>query len=69
MIVKVLLLPFWVLQKTFGLIFTCIKLITALGSGIFRFTLGRVVGTIIGALAGALLGGKHVGIKIFPKKR
>jgi len=67
--VKLLLFPFWVVQRVIGIIVTCFKLVAALGTGVCRFTFSRVLGTIMGALVGALLGRKHIGIRIFPKKR
>ena len=66
---KLLLLPFWLLKKAGGIVVTLLKISTALVTGLCRFTVSRVIGSLIGGLAGALFGSKHVGIKIFPKKK
>ena len=69
MLFKILVLPFWVAKKAVGLVGKILKIGISAILGIFHFTGGRVAGAIFGALAGAFLGRKHVGIKIFSKKR
>jgi hypothetical protein len=69
MIKKIILLPFSILRMLLGVGLRCIGLLTGAIMGMFHFVFGRIFGSIFGALAGLLLGGKHVGIRVFPRHK
>lgn len=57
MIEKIILLPFWLLRKGFGLGFFAARLIFGTGAGAVRFVFARRLGTIV-LVALAFLAGK-----------
>jgi hypothetical protein len=68
MLGKLITLPLWIIQKSFGLIFGIVRLVFALVGGIIRFVFARSLGAVIGGLIGFFLGKNHVGIKFGKKK-
>lgn len=69
MLRKTLLLPFWALSNVLKIIVTLIKLIFTIGFGTIRFIASHLFGTVFGALIGFFLGKKHVGVKVFTRKK
>ncbi|MDG5815528.1 hypothetical protein QA601_10585 [Chitinispirillales bacterium ANBcel5] len=69
MICKILSLPFWLLSKVLGTFSSVLKLILSLLGKIVAFAFNRGTGTVFGALIGLILGRKHVGIKLFNRKK
>lgn len=66
---KIIMLPLWLIQKGFGLIFGIIRLIFALIFGVIRFAFSRTLGAIIGGIIGFFMGRNHVGIKLWKHKK
>lgn len=69
MLRKTLQLPFWALSNVLKIIVTLIKLIFTIGFGTVRFISSHIFGTAFGALIGFFLGKKHLGIKVFTRKK
>ena len=69
MIGKIILLPFRLVSGILGLVLSLVKMVFALGFGTFRLIVNRVFGTLFGALIGFFLGKKHIGVRLFPKKK
>lgn len=69
MIRKTLYLPFLLISAIIKLIVKVIQLILSFGFGTFRLVINRLFGTFFGALIGFFLGRKHIGIKLFNKKK
>lgn len=69
MVGKVLLLPFALVKGIVGLVAGVLGFVVRGVAGTLKFVLNHVVGTLFGAVIGFLLGRKHVGIKLFPKRR
>jgi hypothetical protein len=57
MIEKIILLPFWVLRKAFGLVFFAARMVFGTGAGAVRFVFARRLGTLV-LVALAFLAGK-----------
>jgi hypothetical protein len=58
MLWTLLMLPFRLLRKAACAVLFIVKIVMAIGAGIFRFIFGRRVGTIIAAVGIFLLGKK-----------
>lgn len=69
MIGKVILLPFWIVKKTLSLVFGVAKLVVGTITGAVGFVFRHVLGTVFGALIGLFFGSKHIGLRIFPKRK
>lgn len=69
MLVKLIMLPFWIISRLSGLLFGSVKLFLVFFTGITMLVFNHLIGTVFGALVGLLLGKEHVGIKLFPHRR
>ncbi|MDD5675185.1 MAG: hypothetical protein PHC61_13535 [Chitinivibrionales bacterium] len=67
MLGKLFMLPVWIIQKGFGLIFLIVRAIIGLVGFIVRFLFSRTIGAIIGGLIGFFVGKNHVGVKWWKK--
>jgi hypothetical protein len=60
MIVKIIMLPFWLLKKGVGTVFGILRLVLGVGAGAVRFLFGRRVGTVLVLVAAFFLGKKYL---------
>jgi len=66
MIGRIIMFPFWVVQKILGSGFAIVKIFFGVLFGILRFLFSRTAGVAIGLVAGLFLGNRHVKVKLFP---
>jgi ABC-type microcin C transport system permease subunit YejE len=69
MIQKVLFFPVWIVSSIIKLVVKVVGLILSFIFGTVRLVISRLFGTFFGALIGFFLGQKHIGVKLFKKKK
>ena len=69
MIRKTLFFPFWLISGIIKLVFRLAGLVLSFGFGTFRLVINRFFGTLFGALIGFFLGKKHIGVRLFKRKK
>jgi hypothetical protein len=69
MVAAIVKLPFSFARLGLGIIFSVLSAGIRIVLGVVRFLFSHTFGLVFGALAGLVLGKRHVGIRLFTRKR
>ncbi len=69
MIRKTLLFPLWLLSLAIRLFSRLIGMVLSIGLGTLKLFINRLFSGFFGALIGFFFGKRHIGIKVFAKRR